>query len=70
MTTHEMEQAHAVIAALLVKAGIEPTPAAIVEVLNHSEMPDVQKLAISISAPRGEMVKSLGEAGQALQAVA
>ena len=62
MNKQQMEQSHAVIVALLVKVGIEPTPAAIVEVLNHSPMPDIQKLAIALSVPRGEMVKSLNAA--------
>ena len=62
MNERDIEQAHAVIVALLCKVGIEPTPAAIVEVLNHSTMSDVQKLAIAISEPRGELVKSLNAA--------
>lgn len=66
MNEREMEQAHAVIAALLSGVGIEPTPAAIVEVLKHSEMPDIQKLAIAMSSPRGETIKSLNAAAYAI----
>lgn len=54
MNESGLEQAHAVIAGLLRKVGIEPTPAAIVEVLNHSPMSSMQKLAIAMAEPRGE----------------
>lgn len=62
MNESDLEQAHAVIAGLLRKVGIEPTPSAIVEVLNHSQMSSIQKLAIAIAEPCGESVESLNAA--------
>ena len=42
--------AHKLIASLLRAQGIEPTPAAIVEVLNCGPMPPITKLAIATAA--------------------
>lgn len=50
MTEEEILNANRTICGLLEQRGIDPTPAAIVEVLNHSNMKPVIKLAIAIAA--------------------
>ncbi len=50
MSKEDILNANRVIVGLLKQQGIDPTPAAIVEVLNHSNMTPTIKLAIAIAA--------------------
>lgn len=48
LTNENIREAHRVLSDLMRKQGLEPTPAAMVEVLNCGQLPDVMKLAIAI----------------------